>query len=102
MTVRAAPSPQARGLPRDPPALRHPLVGHDVQRPAADARLGRLLRRTPARHAIPEDRLHAGHRRLRQRSLMVARLLLPGRPTDPADAAEVLIPGEPRAGRLAM
>ena len=64
MTERAAPPPQATGSRRNPLALRHPLVGHDVQRPAADPRLGRLLRRTPARHPVPEDRLHAEHRRL--------------------------------------
>ena len=58
--------------------------------------------RTPARHAVPEDRLHPEHRRLRQRPLVVARLLLPRRPTDLADAAEVLVPGQPGAGGVAM
>src|SRR3954468_10631925 len=102
MTVRAAPSPQARGLPRNPLALRHPLVGHDVQRPAPDARLGRLLARAPACHAVTEDRLHPEHRRLAQRPLMVAGLRLPRRPPDLADAAKVLIPGQPGTGAVAM
>src|SRR5512135_2274067 len=77
-------------------------MGHDVQRPAPDARLGRLLIRSPTRHTFPEDRLHPEHRRLTQRSLVIPRLPLPRLPTDPPDAAKVLIPSQPWTGRVAM
>src|ERR1700732_23064 len=102
MTERNAALSQATGSRRNPLAPRHPLVGHDVQRPATDTRLARLLSRVPARYTVSEDRLQPEHRRLRQRSLMIARLALPSRSTDPTDAAEVLIPRQPGAGGVAV
>src|SRR3982750_3805075 len=89
MTERADFPPQPVGLCRNSLAPGHPLVGHDVQRPAPHPRLGRLPGRSPARHAVTEDRLHPEHRRLRQRPLVVTRLLLPRRPPGLPDAEEV-------------
>src|SRR5512135_2486855 len=90
------------GLCRHPLALRHPLVRHHIQRTTPDAHLGRLLSHPPTRHTAPEERLHTDHRRLAQRPTVVPRLLLPRRPTDPPDAAEVLIPDQPRSRRVTM
>ena len=90
------------GLCRHPLALRHPLVRPHIQRTTPDAHLGRLLSHPPTRPTAPEERLHAEHRRLAQRPTVVPRLLLPRRPTDPPDAAEVLIPDQPRSRRVTM
>src|SRR6516165_7666038 len=79
-------STSGEGSPRQPLAVGHPLVGHDVHRPAADPHLGRPLPVPPADHTRPEDRLQPGHRRLTQSPPVVARLLLPRRPPDLAPA----------------
>src|SRR5580698_8383491 len=58
--------PHCRGLRPDPLALRHALMSHDLQRPAANPRLGRLPGQSPTRYAVAEDRLDPEHRRLHQ------------------------------------
>jgi hypothetical protein len=64
--------PHSQGSRLHSHALRPPLMSHDVQRPAADSRLGGLPGRSSTRHAVAEDRLHPEHRRLHQRTLVIA------------------------------
>src|SRR5512135_2841181 len=90
------------GLRRHPLTLRHSLMCHHIQRPTPDPHLSCLLSHPPARYTAPEEHLHPEHRRLTQRATVIPRLFLPRRTTDPPDAAQILIPGQPRTGRLAM
>src|SRR5512135_1486838 len=93
----ALPFPQGTGL-HYPDGLRHPLVRHEVHRPAPNSHLGRPLTILAAQYPRPNDRLHAEHGRLAQRPLMVARLLLPRLPPHLTDATQVLIPSQPGTG----
>src|SRR5262245_42558743 len=94
--------PPASSGSRHPDGHRHPLVRHDVQRPATDTHLGRPLLVPPARHTRTKDRLQAEYRRLGQRSAVVPRLSFPRLAADLTYAAEVLIPGQPGAGGVAV